>query len=73
MSQKRLKHITGIHCKASVLGPLSFSIHIDEVTELQLSSQAEHVLYADDLLIYKPVTQLDDFAALQSDLCLLEW
>ena len=50
----------------SVLGPLLFSIYID-VTELELSSQAECVLYADDILNYKPVTQLDDFAALQFD------
>ena len=34
-----------------VLGPLLFSIYIDEVTKLELSSQTELVLYADDILI----------------------
>ena len=58
-----------------VLRPLLFSIYIDEVSELQMSSQTERVHYVDDLLIYKPVFQLhvDDVAALQSNLCILEW
>ena len=42
------------------------------MTNLELSSQTELVLYADDLLIYKPITELHDFAALQSDLSLLK-
>ena len=58
--------------QGSVLGPLLFSIYIDKVTKLELSSQTERVLYADDLLMYKPITELDDFAALQSDLSILE-
>ena len=43
------------------------------MSELELSFQTECVLYVDDLLFYKPISQSDDFAALQSDLHLLEW
>ena len=39
--------------QGSVLGPLLSSIYINEVLELHLLSQTEHVLYADNLLIYK--------------------
>ena len=46
--------------QGSVLGPLLFLIYIDEVTKLELSPQTELVLYADDFLIYKPITELDD-------------
>ena len=49
------------------------SIYDNEVRELELLSLSECVINTDDLQIYKPVTQLEDFDALQSDLCLVGW
>ena len=41
---------------------------MNEETELELSSWTEYVLNADNLVIYKHVTQLVHNAALHSDL-----
>ena len=58
--------------QGSVLGPLLFSIYIDSVTSLNLSSNL--VLYADDILLYMPIVNDTDCAALQSDIDkILNW
>ena len=39
----------------SVLGPLLFLIYVDELACLPMSDGSQCVLYADDLLLFRPV------------------
>ena len=54
--------------QGSVLGPLLFPIYIDDVPDSLLSDGSVLNLYADDMLLYKPVRSLEDFRHLQSDI-----
>ena len=58
--------------QGSVLGPLLFSIYINSITELPLSPQSSRVLYADDALLYQPISHPDDFLAVQSDISMIK-
>ena len=70
-SSESVQVISGVP-QGSVLGPLHFSIYIDSVTSLNLSSNL--VLYADDILLYMPIVNDTDCAALQSDIDkILNW
>ena len=70
-SSDSVQVISGVP-QGSVLGPLLFSIYIDSVTSLNLSSNL--VLYADDILLYMPIVNDTDCAALQSDIDkILNW
>ena len=42
--------------QGSVLGPLLFSIYIDDITGVALSPQSDLVLYADDVLLYRTIS-----------------
>ena len=53
--------------QGSVLGRLLFLIYIDGLSGIQLSGGSV-VLFADDLLLYRKITCLEDFAFLQSDI-----
>ena len=58
--------------QGSVLGPLLFSIYINDITEVTLSPQSHSVLYADDALLYRAISQPEDFLAVQSDIKAIE-
>ena len=62
-----LFYISGV-LQGSVLGPLLFLVYIDDVPESLLSDGSVLNLYADDMLLYKPVRSLEDFRHLQSDI-----
>ena len=51
--------------QGSILGPLLFIIYVDSVFLADLSPDTRLILYADDMLLYKPITQ--DLVDLQSD------
>ena len=65
-------HVTSGVPQGSVLGPLLFSIYINSITELPLSPQSSRVLYADDALLYRPISHPDDFLAVQSDINMIK-
>ena len=51
--------------QGSVLGPLLFLIYINGIAELPLSPGSKLVIYADDVLLYRPIRQASDFQLLQ--------
>ena len=54
--------------QGSVLGPLLFSIYINGITEVGISPNSFCVLYADDVLLYRGISQQEDLRAVQSDI-----
>ena len=54
--------------QGSVLGPLLFLVYIDDVSDTLLADGSTLNLYADDMLLYKPVRSPQDFRDLQSDI-----
>ena len=60
--------------QGSVLGPLLFLVYIDDVSDILLSDGSALNLYADDMLLYKPVKSPEDFRHIQSDIdCISDW
>ena len=58
--------------QGSVLGPLLFLIYVDGLAKLTLSDGSHMVLYADDLLLFRPIRGNEDFHQLQHDISLVE-
>ena len=58
--------ISGVS-QGSVLGPLLFLIYINNVNDLILSPGSKLVLYADDILLYRPIVSKNDYTLLQRD------
>ena len=54
--------------QGSVLGPLLFLIYIDGINGLNLSPGSNLVLYADDMLLCRPISSRDDYTYLQADI-----
>ena len=60
--------------QGSVLGPLLFLMYIDDVSDTYLSDGSMSNLYADDMLLYKPINSSTDFSQLQLDInSINEW
>jgi len=58
--------ITGVP-RGFVLGPLLFIIYINEVAQLPLTVDLKLAMYADDILLYRPVRSTADLICLQED------
>ena len=54
--------------QGSVLGPLLFITYINHVSMLALSEGSKLTMYADDILLYKPIKVSEDYSGLQSDI-----
>lgn len=62
--------------QGSILGPLLYVIFMDSICQLPLSEGSKLILYADDILFYKPINSDDayDSKSLQKDVdSILEW
>ena len=58
----------------SILGPLLYIIFMNSLSRIPLSPGAKLLLYAADILLYKPINSMEDSNALQSDVdTILEW
>ena len=53
--------------QGSVLGPLLFFIYIHSITSVPLSEGSKISLYADDMMLYKPISSSVDLTNLQKD------
>ena len=51
--------------QGSVIGPLLFLIYIHDVCSVELSHNCHITLYADDILLYKPIRSDQDYSDLQ--------
>lgn len=60
--------------QGSVLGPLLFLVYINEVCILPFEPSTKLILYADDILMYRPLSSQADFNHLQDGIDILnEW
>ena len=58
--------------QGSILGPLLFAIYVNGVTVNVVSLCSQLVLWADDLLSFRPVTAQNDFCIIQDDIDSIE-
>ena len=61
-------HVVSGVPQGSILGPLLFLVYIDGVTDLPLSEASQLVLYADDILLYRPIKCQSDYSVLQQEI-----
>ena len=60
--------------QGSILGPLLFLLYINNITCLRFSSNTKILLFADDIMLYKPISSNGDFEAFQNDINLInQW
>ena len=60
--------------QGSILGPLLFLIYLNPLTKILLSRGTSLALYADDIVVYRPLSSPADIEALQSDVDrIVEW
>ena len=70
-SASNLVHVTSGVPQGSVLGPLLFLIYINDIADVSLTS-GSLILYADDILLYRPIHSQHDFDLLQHDIDALQ-
>ena len=58
--------------QGSILGPLLFLIYIDDLTYLPISNGSHSVLFADDLLLFRPLKGREDTQLLQDDISTID-
>ena len=60
--------------QGSILGPLLFIIFMNSINYLPLSPGSKLVLYADDIVLYRPINSPEDVSILQEDISqILNW
>ncbi len=71
VSSQPMSVVSGVP-QGSILGPLLFLIYIDDIADVNLSVGSKIVLYADDILLYRPISLPEDLEHLQSDVDALQ-
>ena len=61
----QLCHAGGPH--GSVLSSLLFLVYVNDLMDLDVSEGSSLLFYANDILLYQPITLVADFTALQND------
>ena len=54
--------------QGSIIGPLLFIIYINGLCNVSLSASSKHILFAHDILLFRPVNSLSVFSLFQNDL-----
>ena len=67
VSSSEVHAVSGVP-QGSVLGPPLFKLYINGVTDLRLTTGSKLMLYADDLILYKPIKKQEDYIDVQKDL-----
>ena len=58
--------------QGSVLGPLLLLIYVNDLASLPISDRSQLVLYADDLLLFRPISNPSDYCHLRDDIAAIE-
>ena len=53
--------------QGSIFGPLLFLLYVNDVNDVVLSEGSKLILYVDDILLYRQIHTMQDYAALQQD------
>lgn len=70
----KVSHVISGVPQGSILGPLLFLIYINDITQINLSVGSKLVVYADDILLYRPISSNEDYRALQAGIdALNDW
>ena len=59
--------------QGSILGLLLFSIYVNDLTLLPLADGSKLSLFADDLILYRPISVLPDYFKIQCDITAIEY
>ena len=58
--------------QGSVLGPLLFLLSRNGFIQCQLVANSKRILYADDIVLYKPIKTVSDYIHIQKDHALIQ-